>query len=94
MIERGWFLEINGQAEGGGRRVHLGVEIDRRGDDDEVEIARASREHGAVVGKDLHAPRGEAEGFAFLGERIGARIAGADEFGVAAFLEASDGGVV
>ena len=47
-----------------------------------------------VISRAGVASRREAEGFTFFDKCIGPRIAGADEFGVAAFLEASDGGVV
>jgi hypothetical protein len=94
VVQRRRFFEINGQAEGGDRGVHLGMEINRRGDDDEIEVAYASRQHGAVIGKDLHASRREAEGFTFFDKRIGPRIAGADEFGVAPFFETGDRRVV
>jgi len=76
------------------RRVHLGVQVDRSGDDHEIEVARAGGEHRLVVGKHAHAAGGKGEGLALLDKRVRTRVTGRDELGVAALFETGDGGVV
>lgn len=78
-VEGGRLFEIDGQAAANGLGVHGLVQVDGRGDEQAVEFAPAGVEHFPKVGE--HARRAFFRGpEGVVGEqRVGARIAGADE---------------
>lgn len=94
MIQGGRLFKISRQAERRDGGVHLGMEIDRRRDHDEIEIAAAGGEHGAVVGKHADAPGDKIQFLTLVDEQFQPRIAGANKLGVSTLFQARDGVVV